>query len=160
MLIPATGSGGHDGYYSAYTFSYDQVSFSNIERFEITGTVANDLISTGDGNDIIDGGEGDDTINSGAGDDTINSGAGIDTLVDADFSSATTDINLDDTDNGKTITVPDGTTVTNIERFTNLTTGSGNDVISFTQRINNNINTGGGDDTINSGLGIDSVDGG
>ncbi len=38
--------------------------------------------------------------------------------------------------------------------------GSGDDVISFTQRINNTINSGAGDDTINSGLGYDTVDSG
>jgi Ca2+-binding RTX toxin-like protein len=54
------GNGGFDGYYFAYyntSYNSDQVNFSNIERFQITGTSANDTIVTGDG---------DDTINSGA----------------------------------------------------------------------------------------------
>ncbi|MDM3851296.1 MAG: hypothetical protein PT119_15270, partial [Aphanizomenon gracile PMC627.10] len=46
--------------------------FSNIERFQITGTGANDNIITGDGNDTINGGNGNDTIDAGGGNDTIN----------------------------------------------------------------------------------------
>ncbi len=90
--IYSNGTGGHNGYYYAYTdnnySSYDQVNFSNIEWFEITGTVANDDISTGDGNDTINSGAGDDVITGGAGINIIDGGEGIDTLVDANFSSA------------------------------------------------------------------------
>ncbi|WP_256872037.1 Calx-beta domain-containing protein [Nostoc sp. TCL26-01] len=180
--VGSNGAGGFNGNYYAYrqanNFSdYDQVSFSNIERFQITGTAANDNIRTGDGNDTIIGGAGNDTINDGGGNDNISGGTGndtitggtginiidggegTDTLVDANFSAATTSLNINDTGN-QPITLADGTSVTNIELFTNLTTGSGNDVISFTQRNNNTINTGSGDDTINSGLGNDNVDGG
>lgn len=52
----ANGLGGFDGSFSAYRDSnsnYDQVSFYNIERFEITGTAANDNLQTGDGNDNV-----------------------------------------------------------------------------------------------------------
>ncbi|TRT78598.1 MAG: hypothetical protein EWV83_06355, partial [Microcystis sp. M_OC_Ca_00000000_S217Cul] len=44
-----TGSSSYNsGYFEAYynSSSYDQVSFSNIERFQITGTIANDNLST------------------------------------------------------------------------------------------------------------------
>ncbi|WP_283160208.1 Calx-beta domain-containing protein, partial [Microcystis aeruginosa] len=51
--------------------SYDLVSFSNIERFQITGTIANDNLSTGSGDDTITGGAGNDTIGGGGGDDII-----------------------------------------------------------------------------------------
>ncbi|MTJ44904.1 hypothetical protein FJR39_17730 [Dolichospermum flos-aquae UHCC 0037] len=50
----------------------DQVSFSNIERFQITGTALGDSIVTGGGNDTINGDGGDDTIYAGGGNDTIN----------------------------------------------------------------------------------------
>jgi Ca2+-binding RTX toxin-like protein len=174
------------------------VNFSNIERFQITGTLAGDNIQTGDGNDTIvggtgndaltagggndsiNGGDGDDVINGGTGNDTINAGAGddvitggtginvidggagIDTLVDGDFGSATTAFNVTDTSTiaYAAINLADGTSVTNIERFVNLTSGSGNDVINYSQRINNNFSTGTGNDTINSGFGQDNVDGG
>jgi Ca2+-binding RTX toxin-like protein len=82
-----SGSNSFNGYYLAYTYYinswdniYDQVSFSNIERFQITGTVAGDNITTGSGNDIINGGDGNDTISGGSGDDTINGGDGSDTI--------------------------------------------------------------------------------
>ena len=191
--------GGFNGYYQAlYNPSYyDQVSFINIERLQITGTLANDNIYTGDGDDTIvggagndtlaafggnnsiNGGDGNDVINSGTGNDTINAGAGddvitggtginvidggagIDTLFDGNFGSATTALNVTDTTTANAaINLADGTSVTNIERFTNLMTGSGNDVINYSQRINNNFSTGAGNDTINSCFGVDTVDGG
>ncbi|OBQ04603.1 hypothetical protein [Anabaena sp. AL09] len=45
--------------------SYDQVTYSNIERFQITGTAVDDSITTGSGNDNITGGLGNDTISGG-----------------------------------------------------------------------------------------------
>ena len=50
--------------------------------------------------------------------------------------------------------------VKNVERFNNLTTGTGNDSISFTGSFNETIATGEGDDTINGGRGQDNVNGG
>ncbi len=129
----------------------------------------NDTINTGDGNDTINGGDGNDTINSGKGNDVISGGLGInvidggegiDTLTDGNFSLLTTAFSLDESDTAKTVTLSDGTNISNIERFPNLITGSGNDVINLSQRINNSFTTGGGDDVINSGLGTDTVDGG
>ncbi|OBQ32240.1 MAG: hypothetical protein AN487_22755, partial [Anabaena sp. CRKS33] len=169
------GNGGFDGTYFAYynTSGYDQVSFSNIERFQITATSANDNIVTGDGNDTInsgagndsitarsgndsintedgndsinagdgndtiDAGNGDDVITGGAGINVIDGGAGIDTIIDGNLSSATTAITIDESNTTKNFTLADGTTYTNIERFTNATTGSGNDIINLSQRIDN-----------------------
>ncbi|PSF36679.1 hypothetical protein C7H19_13470 [Aphanothece hegewaldii CCALA 016] len=160
--IYSNGAGGFNGSYGAYynrNSNYDQVSFSNIERFLITGTLVNDNISTGAGNDTINGGAGNDTINGGIGINIIDGGTGTDILVDANFSSATTALTINDT-GAIVITLADGTNISNIEYFTNLTTGSANDTISFSQSFNNTINTGSGDDTINSGNGNDNVDGG
>ena len=178
--ISSNGSGGFDGYFQAYNGSgYDTVSFSNSEHFNVTGTSYDDIIATGDGNDTINAGAGNDTIyaglgndtiNAGAGDDTItvgggidviDGGAGADTLIDADFSTATTALSF--TDDGSTqitSTLANGSSVSNVEYFTNLKTGSGNDTVSFTTRRDNTINTGDGNDTINAGLGYDTVDGG
>ncbi|WP_139258567.1 Calx-beta domain-containing protein, partial [Microcystis aeruginosa] len=73
--------GAWSGSFSAYTNSsgnFDRVDFSNIERFQITGTNANDTITTGGGNDIITGvnpnsstpGKGEiDSLTGGAGSD-------------------------------------------------------------------------------------------
>ncbi|MFO0097890.1 MAG: cadherin domain-containing protein, partial [Aphanizomenon sp.] len=71
----SNGNGGFNGNYKENRGLYyldDQVSFSNIERFQITGTALGDSIVTGDGNDTINSGAGDDTIYAGGGNDTIN----------------------------------------------------------------------------------------
>jgi Ca2+-binding RTX toxin-like protein len=173
-------TGGFNGYFYAYYNSssdYDQVSFGGIERFQITGTVVADQITTGSGNDTIDGGKGNDTINGGAGDDSINAGEGddlitalsgldildggpgFDTVADADFSDVT--IGLSINDSGATrYSIAGGPTFSNVENFSKLTLGSGDDDISYTRRDQNTINTGAGDDKINSGFGRDTVDGG
>ncbi|GAL95306.1 alkaline phosphatase [Microcystis aeruginosa NIES-44] len=74
-------SGDWSGSFSANTNSsgnYDYLSFSNIEKFQITGTNADDTITTGGGNDIITGvnpnsstpGKGEiDSLTGGAGSD-------------------------------------------------------------------------------------------
>jgi Ca2+-binding RTX toxin-like protein len=79
----SNGSGGFNGYFSAYynSSTYDQVNFSNIERFQITGTQVNDTISAGGGNDVLKGGSGDDTLNAGSGNDSIDGGDGNDLLI-------------------------------------------------------------------------------
>ncbi|PSF27587.1 hypothetical protein C7H19_24960, partial [Aphanothece hegewaldii CCALA 016] len=135
--IYSNGAGGFNGSYGAYynsSYNSDSVSFSNIERFSITGTSANDNITTGtgndiinggDGNDIINGGDGNDTINGGDGNDTITGGAGIniidggagtDTLIDANFSTATISLSFVDTGSTQTpITLSNGTSISNFE---------------------------------------------
>ncbi|MGB3203885.1 MAG: hypothetical protein WBB28_02720, partial [Crinalium sp.] len=102
--VSSNGTGGFNGAYYDY-YGSNQVSFSNIEQFQITGTAVGDNIYTGDGNDTISGGAGDDTINAGLGNDTVNGGDGIDTLVD-DFSSSTSNLTFDTT--GTTPVVPTG----------------------------------------------------
>lgn len=73
----------------------------------------------------------------------------MDTLVTAYFGNETEDLTIDNT--GNQINLSDGTTISNIEYFTNLTTGSGNDTVDYTQAINRDISVGDGDDTINLG---------
>jgi RHS repeat-associated protein len=116
----------------------DGVTFSNIERFQVTGTKFDDTF-----NGALVGG--------------IDAGDGIDTLHDADYSRFTADVNVNESGN---LLIPDGTTIKNVERFDNITTGVGNDTINLASRHNEVINTGAGNDTINTGLGVDNVDGG
>ncbi|MBD2516522.1 hypothetical protein H6G93_16160 [Nostoc sp. FACHB-973] len=59
----------------------DQVVYSNIERFDIKGTNAADLIRTGNFNDQIAGNSGNDSINSYGGDDLLDGGEGNDTIL-------------------------------------------------------------------------------
>jgi RTX calcium-binding nonapeptide repeat (4 copies) len=49
----------------------DEVKFTNIERFAITGAAQDDAIQGGDGNDILIGGGGSDTLIGGRGDDIL-----------------------------------------------------------------------------------------
>jgi Ca2+-binding RTX toxin-like protein len=135
--LSPTGTGGFNGYF-ATNDGIDQVNFNNIERFQITGTSA------------------DDNIIVGSGDDTVNGGDGIDVLGD-DFSASKSNLTFNFA--GATPVTPTGTSITNIERF-NLTTGSGKDSITLTGIYNDYLTTGAGDDTINPGRGIDYVDGG
>jgi Ca2+-binding RTX toxin-like protein len=173
---------GNSGFYVGFEVNspigLGNLSFTNIERLDVTGSSGNDLINGLSGNDILRGGAGNDRIlgNGGAdflyggtGDDQlfnnggaafIDGGAGIDG-IEGDFSSATTDLVFTDaTFLSGTITLSNGAVAVNVELFDNLTTGSGNDQISFSRNRNNLINTGDGNDTINTGLGYDFVDGG
>jgi Ca2+-binding RTX toxin-like protein len=194
-------AGSYNGFFFSYTGvgdSFDQINFTNIERFKITaaergsniasgngndtllggsgfdslnGGGGNDYIDAGKSSDFLDGGtgndyilagEGDDVIDNNIGIDSIDGGAGIDILSNADFSKETKSLIIDDTGNTK-INLTDGTKISNIEFFTNITTGSGNDLIDFSHResnLNGTIKTGSGNDTINSGQGYDLVDGG
>jgi Ca2+-binding RTX toxin-like protein len=144
--MSSNGSGGFNGYYAApydLSFNQDSVSFYNIEQFQITGTVANDFIDIGNNTNKV----------------VVNGGAGIDTLSNGDFSSATSAITLNELGTA-TISLANGTSISNIERFYNVALGSGNDTVNFTNRFNNGyIYTGAGNDTINAGLGQDTVDG-
>jgi Ca2+-binding RTX toxin-like protein len=60
----------------------------------------------------------------------------------------------------QSLTLKDGTAITNFEIFKDIKTSRGNDVLTQMGRINNNFSTGFGDDTVNTGLGIDVADGG
>ncbi|MFM6253348.1 MAG: hypothetical protein ACKPEQ_30110, partial [Dolichospermum sp.] len=100
----------------------DRVDFSGINRFQITGTAANDTITTGSDNDTINAGAGDDTINGGGGVDTLDGGDGSDSLI-LDLSAQTGNIVINNATAG--INLTGIVTATNFENFT-ITTGSGN----------------------------------
>ena len=97
-------------------------------------------------------------IEPGTGINSIDGGTGFDTLVNADFSTNTAALAINNLSNS--FVLSDGNTVNNIEKFTGLRTGSGADTITFTTRANDSLSTNGGNDTINAGLGYDEVDGG
>jgi hypothetical protein len=61
------------GNYRAYRddFNYDFVNFSYIERFQITGTIADDDIKTCAGNDRVIGGDGNDILTTDDGKDFL-----------------------------------------------------------------------------------------
>jgi Ca2+-binding RTX toxin-like protein len=130
----------------------------------IDGGDGNDYIRTNDGGDLIIGGKGDDTIyaNMQGGNTKIDGGEGFDIVTShVDLSGATTRLVFTDTGIAQpTVSLADGTRVSGIEHFDWLTTGSGNDSITYTSTRLQTVNTGAGNDTISGGLGTDSIDGG
>jgi Ca2+-binding RTX toxin-like protein len=120
--------------------AFDSVTFSNIERFNITGTPANDYIYGAANNDILNGDSGDDIIDGGGGNDTVDGGAGNDRLV-VDYSVGTSAINATGSSSGTIGSTGVGqVNYSNIEQFTITATSL--------------------DDTIKLGRGKDNVDGG
>ena len=81
--LTSNSGGGFDGYFYSYynSSSYDWISFSKIELFQITGTGGSDIITTGDGPDTIRSGAGNDTISANSGNDSIEAGAGNDSIL-------------------------------------------------------------------------------
>jgi Ca2+-binding RTX toxin-like protein len=170
LIIDLSSDNSGNGLYVNYDLNYlvewgsGSFYFNEIERFQITGTAVNDWIQTGEGNDTINGGAGNDHIVSSystysSSVDSIDGGAGIDTLESVNFDAATTNLSFNET-GSTSISLANIGSISNIERFQYLNTGSGNDVISFTEVFDNTISTGSGNDTINAGLGGDVVDGG
>ncbi|MBD1212027.1 MAG: sodium:calcium exchanger [Dolichospermum circinale Clear-D4] len=157
------------GYYYKYlayynSSSYDQVTYSNIERFQITGTAVDDSIYTGSGNDNIAGGLGNDTINGGDGNNTIDGGDGNDNIITGSGNDNITGGLGNDTINGgdgnNTIDGGDGNdNIITGSGNDNITGGLGNDTINGGDG-NNTINGGDGNDTITTGSGNDNITGG
>jgi len=116
----------------------------------VEGGAGNDTITGGAGNDDLRGGDGDDTfrVTVGDGDDRIDGGAGVD-ILNTSASNADMTINLA---TGIATSAETGTdSLTGIE---NVTTGSGNDVVTINGGASN-INLGLGDNTVI--VGVDSV---
>ncbi len=134
--------------------------YSNIERFNITGTKYADVLRGGAGNDTLAGGAGNDLIVGGAGDDlltdtdgNVDGGAGIDTLV-ADYSKLNNGAGVDVGYNNQDAVFSrlNGTILlnySNIERF-NITGTQYADV----------LRGGAGGDTLTGGAGNDILTGG
>jgi hypothetical protein len=142
-----------------YNGSGNQVTFTNIEKFNIAGTQYDDSIIGNFGDHTLNGGDGNDylfvrnglnIINGGAGDDYIraNNGSHIDGGEGADslqliYSEGTiANITLDTATSG---TDADGTTIQNIDYF-EFSCGSGNnyvDASAASQRVSFNIVGGG-----------------
>ena len=141
------GTGGNDG------------NFSGIEQFEfIDNGGGDDIIRTGDYNDTLRGGGGNDHLNSGKGHVLVDGGDGID-IWEADVSAFTGAVvfNLNTASTFLTYS-----SVQNIEAA-RVTTGIGNDSLTGhrTAYAIDNINTGGGNDSLNWFMnGADTINGG
>ncbi|WP_326525153.1 calcium-binding protein [Sphingomonas sp.] len=155
--------GGWNGHYDTPSGG-GSVSYTSIERFEITTGNGGDDITTADGDDIVNLNGGNDFVNVGSGFDRADGGADIDGIT-ADYGTETLAINWDLTANtyseGTDGTANDQRAFSNFEYFGTLTTGSGNDVIvTTTVDAGEIINTGAGDDRITVFAGSDVVNGG
>jgi Ca2+-binding RTX toxin-like protein len=149
--------GGYNGFIDGY--EGQNVNFSGVEHFsffDLSG--GGDSFQTGSGDDFLSGGDGADTLLSGSGNDTVDGGTGND-YWGADLSAATVPITIDI--NGFS-SLPGGS-VTNVEAFMGLQTGSGNDAIvgHRASRMTDSLSTGAGDDTVRLFAGgDDTVDAG
>ncbi|WP_316678173.1 calcium-binding protein [uncultured Tolumonas sp.] len=137
----------------------DSVNFYSFEKFDLRGGSGSDYLIGAANNDNLVGNAGNDVLQGVAGIDTINGGTGVDRWI-ADYSALTTAISftLDATGSGSVTGV--GTTVAGIESIS-LTSGLANDYIS-TAALNYNdvINASDGADTVKTGGGRDSANGG
>ena len=147
------------GYIRAYTPSgyYNQVNFSNMERYNITGTGVGDNIYGAANNDTLIGGAGDDYIDIGSGTDSVDGGTGTDTLA-FNYSAGTTAINVTASSGTVSSTGAGSVTYSNIEAF-NVTATNYNDTLNGAAN-NDTFNALAGNDIITPGLGYDTVDGG
>ena len=148
--------GGFDGQYYVYA-SGRSVSFSSIERFDITTGASGDSIVTATGDDVVRLNAGNDFVDVGTGNDTADGGADVDG-ISADLSALGTAVRWDLVQNTFSGT---GRSFTNFEFFGTVTTGGGNDVIvSTTYAYSETFNTGGGDDAVTVYAGNDTVNAG
>jgi Ca2+-binding RTX toxin-like protein len=171
------GSGAWSGNLFAYnnaSGTYDQISFSRIERFQLTGTDYNDALSAGSGNDSLDGGSGNDRLESGGGNDILTGGSGTDTLIGGKgndlYINPTGDTILENANEGVD-TVESSVTfslvaIDNVENLTLTGTtainGTGNALNNLLtgNSANNSLTGNAGDDTLNGGGGTDTLVGG
>jgi Ca2+-binding RTX toxin-like protein len=158
--------------------NFELVKFSNIERFDITGTRYADAFAGGAGNDTFDGGAGNDVLDGDAGDDilkpgysqfctdTIDGGAGDD-LLQVDYSQKNNNFGVDlGTKIATSICHLNGSNGDNFElvKFSNIErfsiTGSQYADAFKGGAGNDTFQGGAGNDVLNGGAGSDELVGG
>jgi Ca2+-binding RTX toxin-like protein len=111
--------------------------------FDVTSGAASDTLTGGGGNDLLDAGGGTNTIDGRGGDDfitdsgtgsSIDGGTGLDMLRLNRGSVSTATVLTFTTGATGTTLLPDGTGFQNIE-YLNLTTGAGNDDVTFVNPV-------------------------
>ncbi len=155
------------------------ITLINVENYDITTGPDGSSIVTGPGNDILIGGAGNDNLVGGTGTNTLIGGDGADGFNDngtgstidggagdldrlrLDRSISTSPISFTFTPGASTpATLPDGTTIKNIE-ILYLFTGSGDDSVTFNEPRHtpfpvNNWDGGDGNDTATVDLSADA----
>lgn len=160
----STGAITVDPYWDDYSDGLGRyVNFDAVERFNLTGGSGNDKLAGDVYNDTLNGGAGRDTLYGSRSGDVLDGGDGVD-VWNADYSPSAGAIKITLTkaaDANAVLGGISGASVKNIERLV-FTSGSGNDAISVGEfAYDDDIRTGGGNDTINAGMGgSDYVHGG
>jgi Ca2+-binding RTX toxin-like protein len=151
----------------------NRVTYSGVERFEVSLGAGNDGLQTGDGDDTVSGGNGDDYLRTGGGADNIDGGDGFDRWQ-ADKSSATADLAINLTKSSNYTVGGVTARVKNIEALgggdgvnDRFMTGSGNDTITTRALFKSDfLDTGAGDDraivlggsdVVRMGAGLDTL---
>ncbi|MBC7985751.1 MAG: calcium-binding protein [Sphingomonadaceae bacterium] len=93
---PPSANGTLGGFNGGYLSSLGRVTYTSIERFDITTATGafNDTITTASGNDVVNTKQGDDLVDVGSGKDTADGGAGEDGIA-ADFSDDSRGVVID-----------------------------------------------------------------
>jgi Ca2+-binding RTX toxin-like protein len=123
---------------------YNDLSFQNIEVYNITGSEYGDHLWGGNFSDTLNGGNGDDTIHGGSGADVLDGGFGIDLLF-KDLSNATANLVFDNT--GTVMNFSDGTVAKNFEEIA-VSLGYGNDTIKLRMDGKHSVDGRSGIDTL------------
>jgi RTX calcium-binding nonapeptide repeat (4 copies) len=126
--------------------------FGGTENDDLFGGVGNDTGLGGDGADTVRGGSGNDALTGGLGDDSIDGGLGLDRAFYDGTANAMVDLSL----TGAQVTGYGTDTLIGVE---NITSGSGNDVLTGST-LANSLLAGLGNDTLKGGFGADSLFGG
>jgi Ca2+-binding RTX toxin-like protein len=142
----------------------DDVYSGGSEDDLIEGLGGNDTLSGGDGSDQIDGGEGNDILDGGAGDDLIDSGTGVDR---ADGGSGIDGLTADmsalglvswNLNTGSWVSQSSVGHFTGFERLVAVITGSEMDrIVTHVGAYDDDVTTGGGNDTVTVYNGHDIV---
>jgi Ca2+-binding RTX toxin-like protein len=186
--LQITGASKDDLLYSWAAGDHDDTLIGLGGNDTLGGKSGSDTLLGGDGSDIISGqgtftfgyegsAGGHDVFDGGAGDDWIediayyfgtpslaagalfqlDGGSGFD-ILSVDFSNQTAAITWDSA-TPTNVEFADGAYARNFEQIRRIVSGPGNDAITQRGRVDNNFHLGAGNDTVNPGLGLDTLDG-
>jgi len=138
-----------------FTGTGDAIVTGTFADESVTSFGGNDIINASGGNDIIRSGSGNDIINPGTGNNFVDGDLGIDTIV-YDDRSDNISANLS---TGISVNITVGAATDQVSNIENITGGSGNDTL-IGSSVTNILIGGAGNDTIQGGLGDDDLQGG
>jgi len=109
--------------------------FKEVERFDVKGGSAGDILVGGALNDILTGNDGDDLLIGGGGVDILNGGGGFD-RASLSLSGGANNIILKNLMGSGSVTLADGTQLVSIEALS-LTAGNGDDYLDVRGTVTN-----------------------